>query len=69
MPNLILTRMKDERIIVGDRVVTITVVDIRGNKVRLGIEAPQEMSVHREEVFDTIVRERSRKLTEPPSGP
>ena len=46
---LVLSRKKNERIIVGDNVV-ITIVEIRGDKVRLGIEAPSELSVDREEV-------------------
>jgi len=50
---LVLTRARGETIIVGDNVV-ITVVRIDGDKVRLGIEAPREMPVHRQEVYDAI---------------
>lgn len=50
---LVLTRKVDERIMIGEDIV-ITVVDIRGDKVRLGIEAPAEIPVHREEVYDAI---------------
>jgi carbon storage regulator len=50
---LVLSRKKDEAIVVGDNVV-ITVVEIRGDKVRLGIEAPKEVPVHRQEVFDVL---------------
>jgi len=52
---LVLSRHRDESIMIGDDVV-ITIVDIRGDKVRLGIKAPQEIPVHREEVFDAIKR-------------
>jgi carbon storage regulator len=44
---------------IGDKVV-VTIVDIRGDKVRLGIEAPQEVPVHRQEVYDAIQRENQR---------
>jgi len=55
---LVLSRMKDERIIIGDgeAQVTITVVAVRGNKVRLGIDAPRDVAVHRQEVLDAIKR-------------
>lgn len=55
---LVLTRKRDESIIIGDHIV-ITVVDIHEGKVRLGIEAPKEVSVHREEVYDAIQRENA----------
>jgi carbon storage regulator len=50
---LVLSRQRDESIIIGDNIV-LTVVDIRGDKVRLGIEAPKEVPVHRQEVYDAI---------------
>jgi len=53
---LVLSRQLDESIMIGDNVV-ITIVDIRGDKVRLGIEAPHEISVHRQEVYEAIQRE------------
>jgi len=53
---LVLSRHRDERIMIGDEV-TVTVVDIRGDKVRLGIEAPPEIPVHRREVYEAIQRE------------
>jgi carbon storage regulator len=56
---LVLSRQRDESIIIGDNVV-VTVVDIRGDKVRLGIEAPKEVPVHRQEVYDAIQRENMR---------
>jgi carbon storage regulator len=54
---LVLSRQKDESIMIGDNV-EITIVDIRGNKVRLGITAPKEIPVHRREVYDAIQREK-----------
>ena len=56
---LVLSRHRDESIIIGDDIV-LTVVDIRGDKVRLGIEAPQDIPVHRREVYEAIQRENSR---------
>ena len=53
---LVLSRQKDETIIIGDDI-EITVVDIRGDKVRLGVSAPKTISVHRKEVYDAIRRE------------
>ena len=52
---LILTRTKDETIMIGDDI-KIMVVDIRGDKVRLGITAPSNVPVHRQEVYDSIKR-------------
>ena len=57
---LVLSRHRDESIIIGDNI-TITVVDIRGDKVRLGIAAPTEVPVHREEVYQAIQRENASK--------
>jgi cytosine deaminase len=53
---LVLARQRDETIIIGDEV-EVTVVDIRGDKVRLGINAPRTVSVHRKEIYDAIRRE------------
>ena len=53
---LVLSRHKDEAVMVGD-LTKVVVVDIRGDKVRLGIDAPQEIPVHRQEVYDAIIRE------------
>ncbi len=53
---LVLSRQRDESIIIGDNIV-ITVVDIRGDKVRLGIQAPTEIPVHRQEVYEAIQRD------------
>lgn len=57
---LVLSRQKDESIIIGDDI-KITIVDVRGDKVRLGIEAPREISVHRKEIYDTIQKEKEEK--------
>lgn len=57
---LVLSRMRDESIVIGDSIV-ITVVDIRGDKVRLGINAPTEIPVHRQEVYEAINRGETRK--------
>lgn len=54
---LVLSRQVDEKIIIGDGEITITVVDIRGDKVRIGIEAPRDTTVHREEVFLAIKKQ------------
>lgn len=56
---LVLSRHVDETIIIGDNI-KITIVAIRGDKVRIGIEAPQEISVHRQEVYNAIKRESLR---------
>ncbi|WP_417379501.1 carbon storage regulator CsrA [Gimesia sp.] len=61
---LVLSRQRDESIIIGDNIV-ITIVDIRGDKVRLGIQAPTEIPVHRQEVYDAIQRENAMKESEP----
>ena len=58
---LVLSRKKNESIVI-DNDITIVVVEIRGDKVRLGVEAPKEVPVHRREVFDAIRR------NEAPSG-
>lgn len=52
---LVLSRKKNESIVIDDRI-KIVIVDIRGDKVRLGVEAPQEVPVHRQEVYDAIKR-------------
>ena len=52
---LVLSRKKDESIVIDGKIV-ITVVEIRGDKVRLGIEAPKQIPVHRKEVYEAIHR-------------
>lgn len=54
---LVLSRHKSEQIVIGDDLARIILVDIRGDKVRIGVEAPKSMSVHRLEVFDAIKQE------------
>ena len=54
---LVLSRQKDESIMIGDDV-KITIVDVRGDKVRLGISAPKEIPVHRIEIYEAIQREK-----------
>jgi carbon storage regulator len=56
---LVLSRQRDEAIMIGDDV-EITVVDIRGDKVRLGITAPRHIQVHRKEVYEAIKRENEQ---------
>lgn len=58
---LVLSRQRDERIVIGD-IVTVTVVEICGDKVRLGIDAPREVAIHREEVHREIKEEEAKKL-------
>jgi carbon storage regulator len=52
---LVLTRKKNESIVIGEDIV-VTVVDVRPDKVRLGFEAPKEVSVHRREIYEAIKR-------------
>ena len=56
---LVLSRQRDETIMIGDDI-EIIVVDIRGDKVRLGINAPRHIQVHRKEVYDAIKRENQQ---------
>jgi carbon storage regulator len=56
---LVLSRQRDQSIVIGENIV-VTIVDIRGDKVRLGIEAPTEVPVHRREVFEAIQQENLR---------
>ena len=57
---LVLSRQRDESIMIGDDV-EIIIVDVRGDKVRLGITAPKEIPVHRREIYDAIQREKTDK--------
>ena len=56
---LVLSRQRDETIMIGDEI-EISIVDIRGDKVRLGINAPTRIAVHRKEVYDAIRRENTQ---------
>lgn len=56
---LVLTRKRDESIIIGDEI-RVTVVDVRGDQVKLGIEAPRHIPVHREEIYKEIQEENRR---------
>lgn len=60
---LVLSRHRDESIMIGDNI-SITIVDIRGDKVRIGISAPANVPVHRQEVYDAIQRENARCKTQ-----
>jgi len=60
---LVLSRQKDESIIIGDDI-RVMVVDVRGDRVRLGITAPRGVPVHREEVYEAIQREKKEKQIE-----
>jgi carbon storage regulator len=64
---LVLSRQKDESIMIGDEV-EITIVDVRGDKVRLGITAPKHIPVHRREIYDAIQREKAQKDGEVHTG-
>ena len=59
---LVLSRKKDESIVINNDI-TIVVVEIRGDKVRLGVEAPKEVPVHRREVYEAIARGESVDAT------
>ncbi len=64
---LVLSRKKNEKIIIGDNI-SIMVVDVQGDKVRLGIEAPCEITVHREEVYKAI-QQKIALSSNPPDSP
>jgi carbon storage regulator len=63
---LVLSRKKNESIVIDDRI-KIVVVEIRGDKVRLGVEAPKEVPVHRQEVYDAIKRSAIQTDAAPPT--
>ncbi|HOQ04518.1 MAG TPA: carbon storage regulator CsrA [Anaerohalosphaeraceae bacterium] len=57
---LVLSRQKDESIMIGDDI-EITIVDVRGDKVRLGINAPRKVEVHRKEIYLLIQKEKAQQ--------
>jgi len=57
---LILTRRVGETLMVGDDV-TVTVLGVKGNQVRIGVNAPKDVSVHREEIYQRIQREKAKE--------
>ena len=61
---LVLSRKKHESVMIGDNV-AVTVVEVRGDKVRLGIEAPKDVAVHRREVYDAIRASRASEQSAP----
>ncbi|MDY0191410.1 MAG: carbon storage regulator CsrA [Desulfuromonas sp.] len=63
---LILTRSIGENLRIGDKV-TVTVLGVKGNQVRIGIDAPKDVEVHREEIYERI--KNSRKLCKRPVNP
>lgn len=64
---LVLSRKRDESIMIGDDV-EIIIVDVRGDKVRLGITAPKNVPVHRREIYDAIQREKEQQKPEAKKG-
>jgi len=61
---LILTRRVGETLMIGDNV-TVTVLGVRGNQVRIGVNAPKDVTVHREEIYDRIQKEKEGNPTSP----
>jgi carbon storage regulator len=64
---LILTRRVGETVMIGDEV-TVTVLGVKGNQVRVGINAPKSVAVHREEIFERIKREQQGEQQGEPNG-
>jgi carbon storage regulator len=58
---LVLSRKKDESVRIGSDIV-ITILEIRGDKIRLGFEAPKDVSIHRQEVYDFIMQQSEEKI-------
>lgn len=64
---LILTRRVGESVVIGDKI-SVTVLGVKGNQVRLGVDAPRDVSVHREEIYDKIRQDGDVSDDEPPQG-
>ncbi len=60
---LVLTRSVGERLVINDGEIKISVLEVKGNQVRIGIDAPRSVSVHREEVFEKIRADREETVT------
>jgi carbon storage regulator len=60
---LILTRRVGETLMIGDDV-TVTVLGVKGNQVRIGVNAPRDVAVHREEIYERIKREQAQAVQE-----
>lgn len=65
---LILTRRVGETLMIGDEV-SVTILGVKGNQVRIGIQAPKSVAVHREEIYKRILREREQGQERPVPGP
>lgn len=61
---LILTRRVGEKLMIGDDV-TVTVLGVKGNQVRIGVNAHKDVAVHREEIYERIKREQQQHISEP----
>ena len=64
---LMLTRRVGETLMIGDEV-TVTVLGVKGNQVRIGVNAPKDVSVHREEIYDRIKKEKEQEAAASAAG-